>query len=211
VSAATILVLASLLAGVVLVLVAWLGSAHPRSMLGHGGGPVNWNFSTSWASNLTIFGAILTTVAASKILPASTVVASADGYVSLGLLFATLVTVAPFVYNALRTGTPRTDSAGPDYKGRGWALLVACWLTIWATTGQIGTAGLVVYEMQHAHRIALGAMIPLFVILAVSLLLVAVYAVQTIRLVIASTSDDAAFAAPGSTGTTIARRGWSLL
>jgi hypothetical protein len=208
VSAATILVLASLLAGLVLVLVAWLGSADWASVPGHLVGPVGWDFSTSWGSNLTIFGAILTTIVASKILPASTVIASPDGYISLALLFATVVTVAPFVYNALRNGEPGTAGGGPTFRGRGWALLVACGLTIWAATGQIGTAGLVVYEAQHAHRIALGAVIPIFVLLGASLFLIALYSVRTIRLVIASKSADTAFAGSPQA---IAPSGWKLL
>ena len=219
-STVTIVVVSSLLAGLVLVALPWLASHEPLSVLGASIGPLNWDFSTSWGSNLTVVGAILGTVLSANILPGATVLASADGYTSLSLLFGVLVVLAPFVFTALRTGTATTH--GPEYQGLGVGFLLACWVTLWGVTGELVTVGLVFYEAQHAHVLALGAVLPAWIALGAGLALTAYYALLTIWLTLASGSASAAtnravghdgLAAPeGADGRmSIAPSGWSLL
>jgi hypothetical protein len=190
VSANTWLVVCSLVLAVVLV-----GVARYRA----GSGPSvgidfpEWDFSKSWASNLTVLGAILGTVLSAKILPARTVVVTPDGYTALSLLFGILVVVAPFLYTALRKGRP--GAQGPHFTGRNWAFLVASGVTIWAVNGEIGTIGLVLYEAQHGKALALGAVIPMLGTLGVALVLAWLYSVQTVRLVLKSETAPKAGAA----------------
>ncbi len=185
-SANTALVLASLALAAVLVVAARATS---------GPGPANgidfpqWDFSKSWASNLTVVGAILGTVLSGKVLPARTVVITPDGYTALSLLFGILVVLAPFLYTAFRKGRP--TPTGPEFAGRNVGFLVASAVTIWAVCGQIATIGLVLYEAQHAKALALGAVIPMLAALGVALVLTCAYSVQSIRLVLDSGAPGA--------------------
>lgn len=206
-SAITSIVVASFAASLALVALAWLYTRERPSVLGHAVGPVDWDFSKSWASNLTVVGGILGTTISVKMFPATPVVTSQNGYISLSLLFALLVVVAPFVYAALQIGTD--DAKGtPHFRGRGWSLLVACCVTVWGVIGQLGTLGLVFYELQHAHVFALGAVIPVWAVIGAALVLIARYTAMIIRLIIKASvppgTEEFAGGAPAS-------QGWSLL
>jgi hypothetical protein len=177
----TCLVLSSAALAALLVVAARLGA---RTEPSAGIAFPQWDFSTSWASNLTVLGAILGTVLSANILPAGTVVISPEGYTALSLLFGILVVVAPFLYTALRKGEP--SSEGPVFTGRNWAFLVASGVTIWAVNGEIGTVGLILYEAQHGKALALGAVVPILGALGVALILSWWYSVQTITLLLKS-------------------------
>src|SRR5204862_3856150 len=64
-------------------------------------GPPNWNFSTSWASNLTVVGALLGTILAAGVLPDHTAITKST-YAGLNLLFGILILVAPLAYVAMQ-------------------------------------------------------------------------------------------------------------
>ncbi len=186
-------VLASLLAGLAVVLVAWLGAPpegssrkeRARTLPTADVGRLDFDFSKSFASNLTVVGAILTAVLGAKVLPSQLatpkpdVVMSQNGYTSLSLLFALLVVVAPFVYVALRAGVVGPDGL-PKGSGRGWAFLLASWLTVWGAIGQMATVGLVFYEGKHAGTLLESTVIPVWAVLGCALVLVAYYAVKVI-------------------------------
>jgi hypothetical protein len=188
------LVVASLLAGFALVLFAWLISSVPWSaVLTLDTGTHKLDFSKSFASNLTIFAAVLSTALAAKVLPSqspvaappSDVVMSAGSYTALSVLFGFLVVAAPFVYAALR--------AGPDpqkgKRGHGWAFLVACWFTVWGAIGELATLGLIFYEARHAQpALPPGAVIPVWAVLGVAVVLVGYYSVRTIDVIIKRSS-----------------------
>ena len=199
----TSIVVYALVASVALVACGWLASGQPRSALTKGvPGRVGWDFSKSWASNFTVIGAILGTTLSAQILPSTTVVLpSPKDYTSLSLLFAVLVVVAPFVYSGLLF---TSDASGTQ--GQCWELLVACSLTLWGVIGELGTVGLVFYEAQHAHGLAQGAVVPLWIVLGAAIALTAPYAIRTIKLLVGSPAKGArASVAPA------AASGWALL
>ena len=66
-------------------------------------GPCNWDFSKSFASSITVLGALLTTVLAAKVPLASPSHVSAGDYAALSLFFGVLVVVAPLSFRALST------------------------------------------------------------------------------------------------------------
>lgn len=184
-SANTALVLSSLVLAA-LVVVAARAISRPR------GTTIDfpqWEFSKSWASNLTVVGAVLGTVLSAKVLPKRTVVVTPDGYTALSLLFGILVVIAPFLYTAFRKG--KRTPTGPEYEGRNGVFLVASAVTIWAVCGEIGTIGLVLYEAQHGKALALGAVIPMLVALGAALVLTCVYAIQSIRLLLECEAPEA--------------------
>ena len=80
-------------------------------------GTAKWDFSSSWASNLTVVGALLTTTAAISALPDQTELLSKSGYAVLGLMFALLTGLAPLTYNVTRSrsaGLARSPGATVD-------------------------------------------------------------------------------------------------
>jgi hypothetical protein len=186
VSNVTSIIFASLGASVLTVAGAWRYSGAPSSALGHVVGPVDWDFSKSWASNLALVGGALGATISAKFFPAKPAIATPGDYLELSLLFGVLVVVAPFVYVSLQRGTD--DAKGvPHLRGRGWSLLVACSITVWGVMGQLGTLGLAFYELKHAHAFPLAATIPLWVVLGAALVLTARYAAVIIRVVVKST------------------------
>ena len=205
-SASTALVLASLALATALVVAARVkGGAGPAGI-----DFPQWDFSESWASNLTVVGAILGTVLSANVLPPKkTVVMAPDGYTALSLLFGILVVLAPFLYTAFRKGRPRPT--GPEYRGRNGAFLVASALTVWATCGQIATVGLVLYEAQHAKVLAPGAVIPMLAALGVALVLTCIYSLQSIRLVLESEARRVGARADDLRGRQASGAQWKLL
>jgi hypothetical protein len=203
VSPETSIVVSSLVAGVVLTVVGWLRcgavSAAPTKVIGD----PTWDFSKSWASNVTVVGAILGTVLSAKVLPATTVVVSPSGYTALSLLFGALVVVAPLLFVATRKG--RADAKGPVYTGYGWAFLVASSVTLWGVIGQLTTVGLVLYEAEHSTALARGAVIPVWCVIGLALLLVVVYGQKSIRLTLTPPPPPDGLAPP------VASTGWTVL
>jgi hypothetical protein len=209
VSAATSLVLAALGAGLVLTAAGWLTCGAVRAALTTAIGDTSWDFSKSWASNITVVGAILGTVLSAKVLPTpTTVVDSPNGYTALSLLFGALVVVAPLLFTTLRSGKP--DPKGPVYTGYGWGFLLASCVTLWAVIGELATVGLVLYEAQHGNTLARGAVIPVWGVLGSAIVLVSVYGLKTVRLTLTPASDTSKLELIDQSPT-MASRGWTLL
>jgi len=201
VSAGTWLVVSPLVLAVVLVAAGHIG-AGPGPF-----GPIalKWDFSSSWASNLTALGAILGVVLGKVTLPKDTVLVNHDGYITLSLFFGALVVISPFLYTALRTGT--ASAGGPSFAAADYRVfLLACVLTIWAVLGQVGTLGGVLYELQHVDQLALGAVIPLLCALGVAVAGALWYSFETVKLVLESASK-----AQGVRGMAAAPVRWTLL
>jgi hypothetical protein len=177
-SAVTGVVLASLGASFALVAIAWLTCSDRRAALQKEVGGATWDFSKSWASNVTVVGAILGTVLSAKILPASpTVIATPNGYTALSLLFGALVVVAPLVFTALRSGRP--SAMDTVIEGKGWAFLLASEVTLWGVIGELATVGLILYEAKRAHTLPLGAVLPTWCVIGGALLLIGIYGFRT--------------------------------
>jgi hypothetical protein len=209
VSAATSLVLATLGAGLALTAAGWLTCGAIRAALTTAIGDTSWDFSKSWASNITVVGAILGTVLSAKILPTTpTVVVSPNGYTALSLLFGLLVVVAPLLFTALRSGTP--DPKGPKYQGYGWGFLLSSCVTLWAVIGELATVGLVLYEAQHGNTLARGAVIPMWAALGSAIVLISIYGLKTVQVTVKPASDTSKLESINGTPT-IASRGWTLL
>jgi hypothetical protein len=104
-------------------------------------GPANWDFTKSWASNLTVVGALLGTILSAGVLPDTTSVPKAT-YAGLSLFFGALIVIAPFIYTSTQ-GTNSVDKAEPapepQFQGYVWFFLLATTITIWAVLGELGT------------------------------------------------------------------------
>jgi hypothetical protein len=113
-------------------------------------GPVDWDFSKSWGSTLTVVGALLGTIIAAGVLPDEPVVPKAT-YAGLNLFFGALIVVAPFIYTATQRAKEvhRTKTVKvPQFQGYVWSFLLATSLTLWAVLGELGTMFAVLEEIR---------------------------------------------------------------
>lgn len=121
-------------------------------------GPAHWDFKATWASNITVFGTIVTSVLSFTALPADTRYLTHAQYLSMSLLWTLVIALAPAVYSFLRTPAIQpvpeaAASAAPDYDGYVGGFLIAALFTLWAVFGQLATLGYLVVELGGVHLI----------------------------------------------------------
>lgn len=143
---------------------------HSDSRLDHRFGSAKWDFQKSWSSNLTVVGALLSTVLASGALPDD--VAKSKTFAGLSLLFGMLALLAPFVYIA---------TAGATGQGFVWSFLLATWLTVWATLGQLTTSFLLFQQLQTTTTLPWVATLAMGAVLAAAAVLLVRYATNGTR------------------------------
>jgi len=104
-----------------------------------------WDFSQSWASNFTGAGMIINLLLSSQILPKQPDDHLKQTYSCLAVFFATLIIVAPFLYNLFRTpvkvqsNPQKPEKFDLQYQGYAWAFLLASVATLWGALGQLVT------------------------------------------------------------------------
>jgi hypothetical protein len=157
-----------------------------QSLLKERMGKGQWDFSKSWATNITIFGALVCTIIAqdtdNKLV-----------YASLSVFFGVLVVVSPLVYNAASQPRIKHSTTGNEeiqYLSPIWAFLISAALTLWAVLGQLAVVItlLIIAELESSvvanHPFWSGYfaliyyVIIVFMVLATAL--VGVYAYKTI-------------------------------
>jgi hypothetical protein len=102
-------------------------------------GPPNWDFTKSWATNITILGAALGAFFSGKIVATPRIVPD-PGYSILGVLFAVLAVIAPLLFRAISTEKAVMTKEGVwdiQYQGTAVGFLLAMLLTLWASLGQL--------------------------------------------------------------------------
>ncbi len=130
-----------------------LKNLNPKVTLLDRMGSSNWDFSKSWASNLTVAGAVLSTTLSVAALPELTHHLNKAGYAVLNVLFLLLVALAPFVFNLIRKPIiSQTAPDGPTLEFQGFvvAFLIACSVTICAVVGQMTTLIILFDELAFA-------------------------------------------------------------
>lgn len=133
-------------------------------------GPVDWDFSKSWASNVTVIGALLGTILSAGVLPEVTTTPKAT-YAGLNLLFAVVIVVAPFLYRATQSVVAvhqTTAETEPQYQGYVWSFLVSSALTLWAVVGELATIGLLFDEIRTGRSMPSAAVWTMGALLAIS-------------------------------------------
>jgi hypothetical protein len=127
-----------------------------------------WKFD-SWATTATAVGAVLGTVLAAVTLPAVPKEFDKDTLVQLNLLFAGLLVLAPFLFQAMRRpGASVSDQVAGLY-GFNVTLLLACALTLAAVTGELATLGLLMWELIGGGTWAVAAVSSLGVVAVLAL------------------------------------------
>ena len=149
-------------------------------------GPADWSFSTSWASNITVVGALLGTILSAGVLPDATKVSKAT-YAGLNLFFGVLILVAPLLYTATQNAVEvhrRDPEKETQYQGYVFAFLAASAITLWAVVGELVTVLLLFREIRVGNSIPEPAIWVMGAIIVLACLLLARYAWTTIDTVI---------------------------
>ncbi len=146
-----VIVWGSLVVAIVLVALAWRAviKSDPACSMRQRMGSVQWDFSRSWASNLSIAGSALGLVLTAIAMPEAAALGKYK-FIYVNSFFAVLAIASPCVYNALREGIPTTTQGRPEIEYRGYVgmFLVAAVLTTWAVYGQLGALVIVVLAMN---------------------------------------------------------------
>jgi hypothetical protein len=99
----------------------------------------------SWSTNLAIGGALLTSFVGMAALPAYTHYAAKGNYSVLSTFYTALIAAAPAIYGLLKAG------GTPSQRGAMFLFTVAAAVTVWATIGQLGMAGMLFLELREAR------------------------------------------------------------
>ncbi|HEY5266179.1 MAG TPA: hypothetical protein VIJ40_05135 [Acidimicrobiales bacterium] len=140
-----------------------------------------WNIKDSWATNLTVVGAVLGTVTSSTTFfptpaaSASTNFASSphDTFMALAIFFGGAAALSPLIY--------ATFAKKPDYKYPGQVegsvigLLVASMVTLFATVGELAAVTMII----AVSTATVGERVILIAALFVAAVFMAVYAIRS--------------------------------
>jgi hypothetical protein len=129
-----------------------------------------WTFSGSWATNITLVGALLGTVLASVELE-STVYLEKNAYLGFNLLFGAITVVAPLLYIVFSTGSQPRDNVR--------SFLAAGALTLGAVIGQVATLVYLEWELARNGRFPPGGAQLLWVVLVGGITLAVLYCGKT--------------------------------
>jgi hypothetical protein len=100
---------------------------------------------SSWGTALTAVGALSGTVLGQTTFPTVPHQISKTELVNLNIFFGLVLVVGPFLFEALRRFHPTQAKQGRT--GYNFTVLISCALTIWAVVGQLGTFGLLGWEL----------------------------------------------------------------
>jgi hypothetical protein len=152
---------------------------------------VNWDFTKSWASNLTVVGALLGTILAAGVLPDQTAVTKAT-YAGLNLLFGILILVAPLAYVAMQREKPlrvAKDVTEPQYQGTVFWFLASSTLTLWAVAGELATVGFLFRDIRSAESLPKATVIAMWVLVIGAAVLIGVYTWTSVRAILKDQID----------------------
>jgi hypothetical protein len=173
-----------LLAGVI---VAFGASFLKWNQLGHLMGPANWDFSKSWASTITVAGALLGTIFAAGVLPENTHWLPKEAYAGLNVLFGMLVLAAPIVYSALARLTGKAGGGQePKAHGRVVGFLFSAALTAWGVCGELATLFLLFAEIWRANTLPDAIVYAAWFVLGLISVSMAIYVFASIRAILQS-------------------------
>ena len=173
---ANILISLALLSAILITIISYIFlrkyQFHLTELMGKG----QWEFSKSWATNITILGSLFCTIVAQD-------TDSKLKYAGLSVFFGVLVVISPLVYNATSQPHMKHSTTGNQeiqYLSPIWAFLISAALTLWAVLGQLATVItlLISVALQTNLSYSVTSVLILFMVLAT--VLVVVYAFKTI-------------------------------
>jgi hypothetical protein len=196
-----LLIICPLLAAAVIV-VARLATVDVTNVLG----PANWDYSQSWATSLTLVGALLGTVLGAGVLPDKLDLFTKAGYSAFNVLFGMLVLAAPLFYTALQTRGKDAAGRKQQYEGTIWAFGVASIATLWGVFGQLATVGLLFREIEKAGNLSTVLVTASWIVLGLIAVAAGVYSARRMQQIVAEPTTAEEGVAPRTAAGT-----WSLL
>jgi hypothetical protein len=152
--------------------------------------PAKWDFSESWATNLTLVGALLATVLAdSALIPSPTVYLEKETYGTLNALFAFTTVLAPLLYVCLGKAGSQGSHAG---------FVAASLLTLWAVLGQLFTLGVLLCEINGSGKFPPGGEWLIYGLFGGSVWLVLTYYWDSVSAILEDKPDESAGSPRGS-------------
>lgn len=118
-----------------------------------------WDFSRSWASNISVVGGLVSLATFTGLLGQSQPkFIRAAGYAELDFVFPFIAALAPLVYNFSRTVQVKSNGGDATILSEGSVrmFIVAGVFTIWACTGQLLLQALWLMELGAAHTVPPG-------------------------------------------------------
>lgn len=153
-------------------------------------GAPSWSGADSWGTNLTVGTGLVNGLLAIAVLTDTTAYMTKSSYTALSMVLASLVLLAPIVYGLFRREVDITEeaseSADPsapgsllaattkEFEGYVIVFIVAGFLTLWASLGQLMTFALLIGELRIADVIGTGVavvVVTLAAVVAVGLLI----------------------------------------
>ena len=114
-------------------------------------GAANWDFSKSWATNITVASAAASITVALAVMPEQLQHMEKSHYLIINVFLTILGGLGPAFFAVTRTSTagdkPTNDT---QYQGYVWGFLVAAWFTVFATIAQLTTFGILIDELRVA-------------------------------------------------------------
>ncbi len=112
----------------------------------------SWDFSRSWASNITVVGSLVSLTVLASIPVPKEIQIPRSAYTILSLVFTLLAALAPLVYNFSRKVSREGDKIIAC--GTVFMFVVAGTITLWAAVGQLEMQALLLEELRSAGLLA---------------------------------------------------------
>jgi hypothetical protein len=145
-----------------------------------------WDFKTSWLSNITAAGAVLgTLLSTSQLLPSTLAHLTQTSYATLSIFFGLVILVVPTVYNASVRVTKVAGETEDAPHGRVGALLASSALALFAVSGELLVAWLITDELKLAGSLSDILYYTFTVILGSTAVVLLVYMAAEVKQVIA--------------------------
>jgi len=175
------LVMFSLLLALIVVISCLIRLAKHNLKLSRHMGGASWNFSSSWASNLAIGATLLNSFLSLTILPEQTHFLPRSAYSALTLLFLTIVVIAPFMYSLISTTELSVNNLGitvQQSQGYVGTFVLAAFLTLWGTIGQIIMVALLATELCYSQIVSVPACMAIASVLLLAIIFMMAYGIR---------------------------------
>jgi len=151
------IVLVSLIAAVLICVVCGIVVSTEGHEMRDVMAPVSWDFSTSWASNITAFGTAFSFLLSISVFPDKLLFASKGEYQFVTFFATALVALAPAVYKLTSPSTVTNSANGPVVSTAGFVrgFIIASAFTIWGALLQTLLELLIVFELARAGTVYL--------------------------------------------------------
>jgi hypothetical protein len=182
-----LLVVPAIVAAAFVLLRYFTLKGHTGVGLGSRLGTVDFDFSKSFASTITVVGAVLGTVLTASVLPEEPELLSKQQYTALNLVFGAMIVLAGVVYAATeapaKNSTP-TPGEERKYEGFVWSFLLATGLVMWAVLGELACLLLIVSELDRADLFTTSAIVVFIVLMVTAALAILFYAFRRMHWIV---------------------------